>query len=52
LPSSTRGFVALFRPHEIRYDDTRTIRVGDQTIRSSTRATMTSARAGDTLRVS
>jgi hypothetical protein len=45
------GFVALFRPREIRYDDARTIRVGSETLRVPARATMIDARGDDTLRV-
>jgi hypothetical protein len=45
------GFRALFRPREIRYEDTRTIRVGRETIRVPSRATMVDVRGDDTLRV-
>jgi len=45
------GFLALFRPADIRYDDTRTLRVGDETIRIPSRGVMTDVRGADTLRV-
>ena len=45
------GFRALFRPREIQYEDSRTIRVGDETIRVPSRATMVDVRGDDTLRV-
>jgi len=45
------GFRALFRPREIRYEDTRTLRVGGETIRVPGRATMVDVRGDDTLRV-
>jgi hypothetical protein len=45
------GFRALFRPREIRYEDTRTIRVGGETIRAPSRATMVDVRGDDTLRI-
>lgn len=45
------GFRVLFRPREIQYEDTRTIRVGDETIRVPSRATMVDVRGDDTLRV-
>jgi hypothetical protein len=45
------GFRALFRPREIRYEDTRTLRVDGETIRVPGRATMVDVRGDDTLRV-
>jgi hypothetical protein len=45
------GFRALFRPREIRYEDTRTLRVGDETIRAPGRGTMVDVRGDDTLRI-
>lgn len=45
------GFRALFRPREIRYEDTRTIRVGQETIHVPSSATMVDVRGDDTLRV-
>jgi hypothetical protein len=45
------GFVALFRPKEVVYDDSRTLRVGRETIRLPSSATMTDVRGDDTLRV-
>jgi hypothetical protein len=45
------GFRALFRPREIGYEDTRTLRVGGETIRVPGRATMVDVRGDDTLRV-
>jgi len=45
------GFRALFRPREIRYEDTRTTRVGAQAIRVPSHATMVDVRGDDTLRV-
>jgi len=45
------GFRAVFRPREIRYEDTRTIRVGRETIRVPGSATMVDVRGDDTLRV-
>ena len=45
------GFVALFRPKEITYDDSRSLRVGGETIRMPSTATMTDVRGDDTLRV-
>lgn len=45
------GFLALFRPHEIRYDDARVIQVGGQSIRVPARATMLDERGDDTLRI-
>jgi len=45
------GFLTLFRPHEIRYDDARDVRVGSSTIRVPARATMEDARGDDTLRI-
>ena len=45
------GFLALFRPREIQYEDGRTVRVGRETIRVPSRATMVDVRGDDTLRV-
>jgi hypothetical protein len=45
------GFVGLFRPREIRYEDGRTIRVGSTTLRVPSRGTMVDVRGDDTLRV-
>lgn len=45
------GFLALFRPREIVYDDGRELRVGRETIRVPTRGTMVDVRGADTLRV-
>jgi hypothetical protein len=45
------GFLALFRPKEILYDDSRPLRVGGETIRLPSTATMTDVRGDDTLRV-
>jgi hypothetical protein len=45
------GFLALFRPSDIAYDDTRALRVGGETIRVPSRATMIDVRGDDTLRV-
>jgi hypothetical protein len=45
------GFVALFRPKEIVYDDSRQRRVGRDTIRLPSTATMVDVRGDDTLRV-
>lgn len=45
------GFRALFRPREIRYEDTRTLRVGGETIRIPSRGTMVDVRGDDTLRI-
>jgi hypothetical protein len=45
------GFRALFRPHEIRYEDNRVVRVGGRTIRVPSRGEMVDVRGDDTLRV-
>jgi hypothetical protein len=45
------GFRALFRPREIRYEDTRTVLVDDETIRAPGRGTMVDVRGDDTLRI-
>ena len=45
------GFRALFRPHDIAYEDARTIDVDGRRLRVPARATMTDARGADTLRV-
>jgi hypothetical protein len=46
------GFVALFRPREIRYVDGRTTTVGGRSIRTPSTAEMTDVRGDDTLRLS
>jgi hypothetical protein len=45
------GFLGLFRPRGVTYEDTRTTRVGDRTIRTPSRGVMTDVRGGDTLRL-
>ncbi|MEO6877485.1 MAG: hypothetical protein ABI205_03325 [Gemmatimonadaceae bacterium] len=45
------GFVGVFRPRAIQYDDTREVRVGDRTIRVPGRGLMVDVRGDDTLRV-
>jgi hypothetical protein len=45
------GFLALFRPRTIAYDDARTATVGGRTIRVPARAVMVDARGDDTLRI-
>ena len=45
------GFLSLFRPRDIRYDDARVLRVGGETIRVPARATMIDIRGDDTLRI-
>jgi hypothetical protein len=45
------GFLAVFRPREIRYVDGRTTRVGTATIRTPSTAEMIDVRGADTLRV-
>ena len=45
------GFRALFRPREIRYEDTRTIHANGEMVRVPSRATMVDARGDDTLRI-
>jgi hypothetical protein len=45
------GFLTLFRPREIRYDDARVARVGNATINVPARATMVDVRGDDTLRI-
>ena len=45
------GFLAMFRPRDIRYEDTRELRVGGETIRVPGRGTMIDVRGDDTLRV-
>jgi len=45
------GFLSLFRPREVRYDDARTLRVADATIRVPARASMIDIRGDDTLRI-
>lgn len=45
------GFLALFRPHEIRYVDDRVVRSGDAIVHVPSRATMVDVRGGDTLRI-
>jgi hypothetical protein len=45
------GFLALFRPRQIQYEDGRTMRVGGATVRVPTSGTMVDVRGDDTLRV-
>jgi hypothetical protein len=45
------GFLSLFRPRVIRYDDSRVVRVGNAPIKVPARATMIDARGDDTLRI-
>jgi len=45
------GFLALFRPRDIAYEDGRSIVIGGQTVRVPSRATMIDVRGDDTLRV-
>ena len=45
------GFLAVYRPREIRYDDGRVVRVGGQDVRVPSRATMIDVRGDDTLSV-
>jgi hypothetical protein len=45
------GFLAVFRPHEIRYDDSRVVRVAGREVRVPSRATMIDVRGDDTLSV-
>jgi hypothetical protein len=45
------GFLALFRPREIAYEDGRRVRVGGETIEVPAQATMIDARGDDTLRI-
>ena len=45
------GFRALFRPHEIAYEDGRTISVNGREVRVPSRAVLQDARGADTLRV-
>jgi hypothetical protein len=45
------GFLSVFRPREIRYDDGRVVRVGDREIPVPSRGTMVDVRGDDTLRV-
>jgi hypothetical protein len=45
------GFLALFRPRVIRYDDARTTIVGGHAIRTPASAEMVDVRGGDTLRI-
>jgi hypothetical protein len=45
------GFVALFRPRAIAYEDTRELRVGGRTIRVPSSGVMEDIRGDDTLRV-
>jgi hypothetical protein len=46
-----QGFLALFRPRDIRYVDGRTTRVGGVTIRTPSSAEMVDVRGSDTLRI-
>jgi hypothetical protein len=45
------GFLTLFRPRGIQYEDARTVRVGNSVIKVPARATMVDARGDDTLRI-
>ncbi|HXT48518.1 MAG TPA: hypothetical protein VN717_07735, partial [Gemmatimonadaceae bacterium] len=45
------GFRALFRPHEISYEDGRTIEVNGRAVRVPSRALLADVRGSDTLRV-
>ena len=45
------GFRALFRPHEISYEDGRTITVNGREVRVPSRATLEDVRGADTLRL-
>ena len=45
------GFLALFRPRDISYEDARTVTVGGRAIRVPARATMRDARGDDTLAI-
>ena len=45
------GFLTLFRPRAVAYEDGRTATVGGRTIRVPSRALLADARGGDTLRI-
>ena len=45
------GFLGLFRPKEIRYEDSRTVSVGGQSVRVPGRGEMIDIRGDDTLRI-
>ena len=45
------GFVALFRPREVAYDEGRPVVIAGRTVRVPTRGAMLDVRAGDTLRL-
>ena len=45
------GFLGVFRPRDIRYEDSRTTRVGGATIRVPSRGTMVDLRGDDTLSI-
>jgi len=45
------GFLSLFRPREIRYEDSRELRVGSTTLHVPAKATMIDVRGDDTLRL-
>ena len=45
------GFLTLFRPREIRYEDARVARVGNAAVNVPSRATMVDVRGDDTLRI-
>lgn len=45
------GFLTLFRPRDIAYEDGRTVTVGGRTIRVPSRAVLADARGADTLRI-
>jgi len=45
------GFVALFRPREVSYEDSREVRVDGVSVRVPSRATLADARGSDTVRL-
>jgi hypothetical protein len=45
------GFLSLFRPRAIRYEDASTTRVGTRTIHTPSRADLVDIRGGDTIRI-
>jgi hypothetical protein len=45
------GFLTLFRPQQIAYEDGRTVRVGGRDVRVPARALLADARGSDTLRI-
>lgn len=50
--ADSSGFLALFRPTAISYEDGRTIKTADGPLRVPSRATLTDVRGNDTLRLS